>query len=28
TISLSSGVYYYQLKAGDHVQTKKMIFIK
>ena len=28
TISLPSGVYYYQLSAGSFIQTKKMIFIK
>ncbi|NWF88820.1 MAG: family 10 glycosylhydrolase [Ignavibacteriaceae bacterium] len=28
TISLSSGVYYYQLKAGEFIQTKKMILVK
>lgn len=27
-ISLSSGVYYYQLKAGDYSQTKKMAYLK
>jgi hypothetical protein len=26
--SLSSGVYYYQLREGNFVETKKMIFIK
>ena len=25
---LSSGVYYYQLKTGDFIQTKKMIYLK
>ena len=26
--SLPSGVYFYQLKSGDYVQTRKMIFLK
>jgi len=26
--ALTSGVYFYQLKAGDYIQTKKMILIK
>ena len=24
----ASGVYFYQLRAGDYLQTKKMIFLK
>lgn len=26
--SLSSGVYFYQLKAGNYIETKKMMYIK
>jgi hypothetical protein len=25
---LASGVYYYQLRSGDYIHTKKMILIK
>jgi hypothetical protein len=26
--SLPSGVYFYQLKTGDYIQSKKMLYIK
>ncbi len=26
--NLSSGIYFYQLKANDHIATKKMVFLK
>ena len=28
SLQLASGVYYYQLKAGEYIETKKMILIK
>jgi enterochelin esterase family protein len=28
SVSLPSGVYFYQLKIGDYIQTKKMILVR
>jgi hypothetical protein len=28
SLQLASGIYYYQLKSGDYIETKKMILMK
>ena len=28
SLQLASGIYYYQLRSGDYVETKKMMMIK